>query len=215
MIRKIKSILFVVCIVMVFTAQTKRPDDKSQPHAPVNRTAPVAHNNQPRPQAQMHKEVPHSNQAKLQVQARRVAAPQQLVQRRASPPVQSHPMQPSHQERNMPRVYAVPTPAPATNNRLFHRHHHNNWQPLYNFYNNQYQFYPYVNVASPVELSADYVTVLFNGQTYFYDQGSFYVQDPQGYLAVPPPLGIIVSMIPPQARQINVNGQITMEDRKI
>lgn len=33
------------------------------------------------------------------------------------------------------------------------------------------------------------------------------MQDPQGYLAVPPPIGIIVGAIPPNARQINVDGQ--------
>jgi hypothetical protein len=117
--------------------------------------------------------------------------------------------QPSHQERQAPpRVYAVPASASVENNRLLHRQRNNHRQPLYNFYNNQYQFYPYVNVASSVELSADYAAVMFNGQTYGYDQGSFYIQDPQGYLATPPPIGIIVSEIPQNARQIDVNGQI-------
>ena len=75
-------------------------------------------------------------------------------------------------------------------------------------FKNLYLVYPYVNVTSLVELSADCIIVLFNGQTYYYDRGSFYVQDPQGHLAVPPPIGIIVSVIPQHARQIDVNGQI-------
>jgi hypothetical protein len=108
----------------------------------------------------------------------------------------------------MPRVYAVAPSAPQEDNRLFRHQHHNNWQPLYNYYDNEYHFYPYVNVTSPVELSANYVTVLFNGQTYFFDRGSFYVETPQGYLAVPPPIGIIVSTISQHARQIEMGGQV-------
>jgi hypothetical protein len=178
MLKRIKSILFVICIVMVFTAQTKRPDEKGQQH------------NQNRPQVQTRRE-----------------APQQAAYRQ--PTVRAAMSQPSRQERAVsPRVYAVPAPRLTENNRLFHRQHHNNRQPLYNFYDNQYQFYPYVNVASLVELSADCFIVLFNGQTYYYDQGSFYVQDPRGYLAVPPPIGIIVRVIPQHARGIDVNGQI-------
>ena len=190
MLKRIKSILFVICVVMVFTAQTKRPDEKGQQHAPAARPAPVVHNNQNRPQVQTRKE-----------------APRQVTYRQ--PTVRGPISQPSHQKREAPpRVYALPAPAPVENNRLFGRQHHNHRQPLYNFYNNQYQFYPYVNVTSLVEISADYITVLFNGQTYYYDRGSFYVQDPQGHLAVPPPIGIIVSVIPQHARQIDVNGQI-------
>ena len=196
MLKRIKSILFVICIVMVFTAQTNRLDEKGQQHAPAarpasaTRPAPVARNNQSRPQVQTRRE-----------------APPQVVNRQ--PTVRSRISQPSRQERQAPpRVYAVPASAPVENNRLFGRQHHNNRQPLYNFYGGQYQFYPYVNVTSLAELSANYGTVLFNGQTYGYDQGSFYVQDPQGYLATPPPIGIIVSAIPQNARQIDVNGQI-------
>jgi hypothetical protein len=189
--KRIKSILFVICVVMVFTAQTNRPDEKGQQRAPQH--APVS-----RPKVQTHKETP-----------------QQAVHRAAPPTAQtrissqsSYQQREAPQRREAPRVHAVPTPTPVENNRLFHRQHHNNRQPLYNFYNDQYQFYPYVNVASLVELSEDYAAVLFNGQMYYYDQGSFYVQDPQGYLATPPPIGIIVRALPPHARQIDVNGQI-------
>jgi hypothetical protein len=196
MIKRIKSILFVICVVMVFTAQTNRPEEGKQ-HAPAAgpapaaRPAPVSRNNQSRPQVQTYRE-----------------APQQVVHQAPST-ARAHISPSAHQERAAaPRVYAVPAPKPVENNRLFHRQHHNNRQPLYNFYDNRYQFYPYVNVASLVELSADCVAVLFNGQTYYYDRGSFYVQDPQGYLATPPPIGIIVSVIPQHARQIDVNGQI-------
>ena len=244
MLKRIKSILFVVCVVVVFTAQTNRPDEKGQQHAPAARPAPAT---RPAPAARP-APVAYNNQARPQVQTRR-EAPQQTVYRQ--PTVKSFISQPPHQGNATPRVYAVPASAPVENNRLVHQHvayrqptarsfvsqpfyqrneasrvdtfpasvpaennllfnrqHHNNWQPLYNFYNNQYQFYPYVNVTSLVELSANYVTVLFNGQAYFYDRGSFYVQDPQGYLAVPPPIGIIVNVIPQHARQIIVDGQI-------
>lgn len=193
--KSIKNILFVIGVVMVFTAQANRPDQKDQQHASASRPA-VAARTQVRP-----------------VQTRPVqthrAAPQQVVQRQL-PRVETNIPRPLDERRESSRVYAVPTPAsaPAANNRLLHRQHHNNWRPRYNFYDNQYQFYPYVNVTSPVELSADYVTILFNGQTYFYDQGSFYVQDPQGYLATPPPIGIVIGVLPQDARQINVNGQV-------
>ena len=185
--KRIKSILFVICAVMVFTAQTNRSDEKWQQHAPVSK--PKAQSHREAPQQVVHRAQPRASQPSYQ---RR-----EIPQRREAP-----------QRRETPRVYAVSVPVPAENNRLFHRQHHKNWQPLYNFYNNQYQFYPYVNVASSVELSEDYAAVLFNGQMYYYDQGSFYVQENSGYLAVPPPIGIIVRAIPQHARGINVNGQI-------
>jgi hypothetical protein len=108
-----------------------------------------------------------------------------------------------------PRVYAVPPPAPVANSRFLGRQHHNNWQPRYNYYDNQYHFYPYVNIASTVDLSPAFFSVSSNGQTYFYDEGTFYQQDDQGqYFAVAPPVGVIISPIPAQARQIEDNGQI-------
>jgi hypothetical protein len=117
--------------------------------------------------------------------------------------------QPSFQQRTAPRVYAAPAPVPVSNNRLFNRQHHRNWQPLYNFYDNQYHFYPYVNTALLVELSTDCVSEGFNGQMYYYDRGTFYQQDAQGqYFAVAPPIGIIVNVLAPHARQIIVDGQI-------
>lgn len=191
MISRIKSILFVVSIVMAFTAQTNRPDDKERQHnTPVARPSPVAHNDQNRPQVQIRKE-----------------APQQVVHRQ-EPTVQSH-FQAPHQESTAPRVYAVPASAPVQNNRFLHRQHHKNWQPRYNFYDDQYHFYPYVNIASTVELSADGISVVFDGQEYFYDEGTFYLQDAQGeYAAVAPPVGIIVNALPAHARQFSLDGQI-------
>jgi hypothetical protein len=209
MFRRVQSILFAICIVMVFTAQTQRPDDKGQQHgsatrhAPVDRSTsatrsiPVAHNNQVRPQFQN----------RQQVQPRR-EVPQQFVHR-APPTMQTRTYQPAHQGWTGPRVYAIPAPAPVANDRFLHRQHHKNWQPRYNFYDNQYHFYPYVNIASMVELTGGYIVAGPDGQNYFYDQGTFYLQDQGGqYVAVPPPLGIIVNPIAIGARQINVNDQI-------
>ena len=193
--KKVKSILFVICAVMVFTAQTKRPDDKEQRHVAAAKPVPVVHNDQKRTQGQ--------NRGVTQ----RVAPKQ--VFHRVFPVMQTHLFQASHQEREAPRVYAVPAAAPEKNGRLFHRQHHKNWQPRYNFYDSQYHFYPYVNIATTVELSTGNVTVGFNGQTYFYDKGTFYLQDEQGqYVAIAPPVGIIVNAIPDHARRINVDGQV-------
>ena len=191
MLKKIESILFVICVVMVFTAQTQRPDEKERQHAPVSR-----------PQVQTRREAPEQRGSPQQREV-----PGRVVHRQP-PGAQTHASQPFHQEREVSRVYALPAPAPVENNRLFHRHHHKNWQPLYNFYDDQYHFYPYVNVASTVELSTDCVTVLFGEQEFYYNQGSFYVQENSGYLAVPPPIGLVVPVIPSHARQINVDGQI-------
>jgi len=208
MIKNIKSILFVVCAVMVFTAQANRPDDKGKPGgagprpAPQARTAPAARQAPAsRPQVQV------SRQAPRQAVERR--SPVQAVAR-SVPRVDIRTPQPLDERGGMPRVYAVPAPsAPARNDLLFNRQHHNKWQPLYNFYNGQYNFYPYVNVNSPVEISADFATVLFNGQNFYYDRGRFYQQDDQGrYFAVPPPIGIIVTVLPQHARQVNVDGQV-------
>jgi hypothetical protein len=199
MLKKIKSILFVICVVMVFTAQANRSDDKRQQQAPAARPAPVAHNNQSRPEVQGRSQV----QSRQQVQNRR-EAPQQAV------PIQrSRTIRPQFQPRQVPQVYAVVAPAPVENNRLFHRQHSKNWQPRYNFYDNQYHFYPYVNIASMVELIGGYAVVGPDGQNYYYDQGTFYLQDQGGqYVAVAPPVGIIVNPLAAGARQINVNGQI-------
>jgi hypothetical protein len=209
MFKRIQSIIFVICVVMVFTAQTPRPDDKGQQHgsatrhalltrpASVVRSAPVAHNYQSRPQAQN----------RQQFQPRR-EVPQQFIHR-AAPTIQTRTYQPVHQGWTGPRIYAMPAPAPVANNRFLHRQHHKNWQPRYNFYENQYHFYPYVNIASIVELTGGYIVAGPDGQNYYYDQGTFYLQDQTGqYVAVPPPLGIIVNPIAAGARQINVNGQI-------
>ena len=203
MIKSMKSILFVVCVVMLFTAQTKRPDDKGQQHAQGARPAqarPVeTRPAQARPaQARTRTEAPRNNQSRPNVQMPHIEVPQPLVERRAM----------ARQDNGGPRVYAVPEPPPTQDNQLFHRQHHNHWQPLYNFYDGQYHFYPYVNVTSPVELSANFVSVGFQGENYYYDQGSFYVQTPQGYLAAPPPVGIIVNALPSWARQVNIDGQI-------
>jgi len=201
MFKRIKSVLFVICIVMVLTAQSYRQDDKGQQRAPAAKpafaTGPVAivHNNQSRP-LQSPKQAP------------RQEAPRQNV-RRGSPAEQVHQFQAFHQERQVPRVYAVVVPVPVENNRLLHRQRHNNWQPRYNYYNNQYHFYPYVNIASTVDFSGGYIVVGPDGQNYYYAQGTFYLQDQGGqFVAVPPPVGITVNPIAANARQINVNNQI-------
>lgn len=207
---KIKSILFVICLVMGFTVQTARCDDKDSQHTPGARPAarPAAARPAAKPAASRPAPAAHSNQNRPQAQTRR-AAPEQNVQRSLPRPDMNIPQPLVERRQEGPRVYGVPAPAaPARNDHLFNRQHHNTWQPLYNFYNGQYNFYPYVNVNSPVELSADCVAVLFNGQTYYYDRGSYYLQDPQGYLAVPPPIGIIVSSLPAWARQVEVGGQV-------
>lgn len=113
-----------------------------------------------------------------------------------------------HQEWEAPRVYAVVPPVVVENNNFLHRHHHKNWKPRYNYYDNQYHFYPYVNIASSVELTGVYSIISFNGQTYFYDEGTFYQQYQLEYVAVVPPIGIIVNSIPDDARQIVSNGQL-------
>ncbi len=202
MLKKIKSISFVICVVMVFTAQTNRPDEKEKGQ----RHDQVTHNNQSRPQDQGRREAPHNNQPRPQDQTRR-EAPNPVDHRQ--PTGRPFMSQPSYQGWQAPRVYAVPAPAPVENNRFFHRQHHKNWQPRYNFYDYEYHFYPYVNIASLVELTVDCASVGFDGQMYYYDQGTFYQQDEQGqYVAVAPPIGIIISALPANAGQISVNGQI-------
>ena len=213
MFKRIKSIFFVVCVVMVFTAQTYRLDDKGQQRSPAARPAfaagPIAvvHNNQSRPQVQNPRQAPKQEVVRQEV-VRKEASRQ--IARRAIPAEPAHQFQASHQERQAPRVYAVAVaPVPVENNRLFHRQRKNHWQPRYNFYDNQYHFYPYVNIASTVDLAGGYTDVGPDGQNYYYDQGTFYLQNQVGqYVAVPPPVGIIVNPIVANARQINVNNQI-------
>ena len=205
MINILKRISFAVCIILVFTAQSRRPEDTQQPEksgrpvsrAPVVQHAPNVQNNQPRPQVEQPKSTP-------QVIHRPAPAPQ--VVHRAAP--QTHVTQPIQQQRTPPRVYAVASPASVTNNQFLHRQHHKYWHPSYNFYEHQYRFYPYVNVASTVEFSPECVQVLFNGQIYYYDHWTFYIQEPQGYLAVPPPIGAIVPTISKHAVQVIVNGEV-------
>jgi DNA mismatch repair ATPase MutL len=208
MFERIKSVLFVVCVVMIFTAQSNPHDNRKQQEA-ASRPAPAARNNQSRPQAQNQQQDQSRPQAqnRPQVQTRR-AVPQQVVQRQPQR-VQTRQYQPVDQQKAAPRVYAEPASRPVENNRLFHRQHHKNWQPRYNYYDNQYHFYPYVNIAAVVELAGGYIVVGTDGQNYYYDQGTFYLQDQGGrYVAVPPPVGIIVNPIAAGARQINFNGQI-------
>ncbi len=206
--KRTKSILFVVCAVMFFSAQA-RPDDKDKQHAA------AVHSNAGRPQSQPRREqAPQQAEHRAPVQARREEISRQVEQPRR--PAENRTAQPFSQERGGPRVYAVPVPATAENNRLFHHQHHNNWRPRYNFYDDQYHFYPYVNIAATMDLSADCVSVEFNGQTYFYDDGTFYQQDAAGqYFAVAPPIGIIVNALPSQARQIIVNGQVLYRSKGV
>jgi len=206
MFKSIKGVLFAVCVVMLFTAQTKRPDDNKKQNAP-SRPVNSAHNNQPAPQVKSNREAPQHNQTRQPSPSHR-ESPGPIEQRQKLP-VQTNNRQSFHQGAQQPRVYATPAVAPATNNRLLHRQHHKNWQPRYNFYDNEYHFYPYVNIASTVELSGQGYSIVFNGQNYFYDQGTFYLQDSTGqYVAVAPPIGIIVNPIAANARQIVVDNQI-------
>ena len=208
MLRSLKSILFVFFAVMVFTAQTNRHDDKGRQRVPENRTAPAASMAVPAaktaPAARTAPAVRKTFGASIAVSRIKIPARTGSFQQR--PQGSQFP----RQERQAPRVYAVfQPPVPAANNQLFNRQHHNHWQPLYDFYNGQYNFYPYVNIASTVELSTNCVSISFNGQVYSYDRGTFYLQDGQGqYVAVAPPLGIIVNQLPAHARVAGeVDGQ--------
>ena len=225
MLKRIKSTLFIICAVMVLTAQTYRTDEKGQ------QGASGSHNNQGRPQpvqviskppvqvsrppvqeisrppVRVSKEPSHSNQGQGQEQRRREGS--KPVVNRQLPPREIN-FHPPHQEREAPRVYAVVPSAPVMNNNLFHRQHHKNWQPRYNYFDNEYHFYPYVNIANAVDLSADGESIEFggNGSIFYYDQGTFYQKVGLTYLAVVPPVGIIVNPIAANARQIIVNGQV-------
>src|SRR5690349_5290939 len=55
---------------------------------------------------------------------------------------------------------------------FFHRPS-GHWHPRYNFYHHNYYLYPYVSVAPVFALSSNYITVPYNGGTYYYDQGAF------------------------------------------
>ena len=187
MINRIKGLLFVICMVIVFIAQSRAEDkERSEKSGRPASNTPVA----------QHVSNVHNNQASPRVES--IRAPQVAPQ--------THVAQPTHQKRITPRVYAVASP--VENKRLLHRQHHNYWHPSYNFYDHQYNFYPYVNVTSRVELSPNCVQVLFNGQTYYYDYWTFYVQEAGGYLAVPPPIGIIVGKISPHVTQVIINGDV-------
>ena len=199
MLNKINAVLLMFCTVMVFSAADNRTDDwqkgVSASKAAVTSKPVVASRSKTSTRQQIAQPQPRREQ------------PPQVVDRK--PLIQAHPTQPDYQNRPGLRVYAVPVaPAPVQRNNLFNHQHHNKWQPLYNFYNGQYNFYPYVNVGASVELSADFSTIFYNGQNFYYDRGSFYVQDAEGYLAVPPPMGIIVSAIPPNARELEMGGQM-------
>jgi len=221
MLTRIKIFIFGISVVLLFTAQTNGPDDRRWKPGPAPRpiSAPVPHN------VQNNRSVGNKNEVSAQ---KEVVPPKEISRQRGTgvqnektvekvktiqnddrrPGGQDH-VQIVHQERSQPRVYAVVQPVPMGNNNLFNRKHHNHWQPRYNYYDDQYHFYPYVNIASLVELSSGYFVIGPDGFNYYYDQGTFYLQDQSGrYGAVPPPLWIIVNPIPPQARQIEVNGQV-------
>ena len=61
-----------------------------------------------------------------------------------------------------------------------------------------------------VTLSSEYVVIVYNGVTYYYDQDSFYEDqgDQRGYVAVPPPMGIVVPTIRTTQYQHIVDGEI-------
>ena len=180
----------VAILVFVFLVSALSGQARSENRG-VERYAPTVHNNQP-------------------VQRPQLAHPTPAVHIE-SPMTRTHPSRSDQRvphQQVIPRVYAVRENQPVVNNRLFHRKHHGNWHPAYNFYDNEYHFYPYVTVASLVTLSPDCIAVLYNGITYYYDQGSFYEDEgsAQGYVAVPPPIGIVVPTIYVAIHQHIING---------
>lgn len=214
MLKGMKRTLTAICIVMLFTAQAPRPDQKAPARNVQNRAA-----GQLQRQAPAARPAARQPAAQVRIQAGPQARPQVARNDQNRPVVQFHrePAAPAasrpeagRQQWTETRVYAQPQAVPAVNNnRLFNRHHSDHWQPRYNFFDNGYHFYPYVNIATLVDLTTTSVQVPFNGQTYLYDQGTFYLQDESGqYVAVPPPVGVIVNVLPDRARQIDVNGQI-------
>lgn len=235
-LKRIRACLSAVCMVMVFTAQAYPPQEKkinqtnqanktqriefSRPAAGHNvpsRTASQPQRLNPvqssRPQNRRAPQVQTSRQAfdnknRQIVQFHREPATPMVHQapatRAQAQRFDSHPVQRSWTES---RIFATPAVPVDQENRSFHHRHHNHWQPRYNFYDNQYHFYPYVDIATIMELTSTGVLIQFNGQNYYYDQGTFYLQDQSGqYAAVPPPLGITVNALPPNARQINIDG---------
>jgi hypothetical protein len=206
MINRLKTLLPVVCIVMVFTAQTYRQQQDQQNSRPqASRPAStrnVQNKTEARPRGQASVQRAPAVQYHQQAQAPTMRRTEKVMQTPARP-------QSPSQGWTKPRVYAVPSAPSVKSNRLFGRHHSNNWQPRYNFYDNQYHFYPYVNITSLVELTTNSVMIAYGGQNYCYDLGTFYLLDASGqYEAVPPPLGIMVPALPPNAYQVSVDGQI-------
>ena len=204
MVNKIKSLLFVIFIVIVYTAQSKRPESmerSEKSEQPISHATVVQH--VPNAPVVQHVSNVHNSQAI----GPRVESTRTLQAIHRVEP-QIHVAQQTRRERITPSVYAVVLPSPVENRRLLNRQHHKYWHPHYNFYDHQYYFYPYVNVTSMVELSPDCIQVLFDGQTYYYDRWVFYEQRTEGYLAVPPPIGIIVSRISSHAIQVIINGDV-------
>jgi hypothetical protein len=72
----------------------------------------------------------------------------------------------------------------------------------------------YVGVDPPVDadipdLPPGAETVEVGGTVYYYADGAFYVQQPDGsYVVVAPPMGVTVSMLPPDAVSVVVNGTV-------
>lgn len=186
---RIRNVLLVVFLVVIFTAQSRRPEGEERQHF-------SAHNSQT---VRSHQEsVAHTSQ----VMHRNTSTPRISKQRSI---LQSNGAQTFRQA---PRIYPVISSSSVGHNEILNHQHHRYWHPRYNFYQNQYHFYPYINVASMVELSPDYVAVSFNGENYYYDHWTFYEQDAQGYMAVPPPIGAIVTTISSHAVQVIINGEI-------
>ena len=202
---KVMNVLFGGCAVVVLTGQARRPDDEKKPvlEDSGKQHASTVQRDSTRPRAEpvQAKQGKHNDQVKSPMRT-----PPPAVHREAPPQVRS--AQPSHQERKSPRIYAVAAPAPVENRQHPQRQHHKYWHPRYNFYEHQYHFYPYVNVASMVELAPECVQVVFDGNMYYYDHWTFYQQTAEGYLAVPPPIGIVVLAISSHATQVIINGDV-------
>jgi hypothetical protein len=89
-----------------------------------------------------------------------------------------------------------------------YRYHHrpsDSWHPRYNFYRHHYHLYPYIYTTPVVTVSSAETPVMMNGNTYYYDQGTFYQNGDTGRFITPPPIGAVVTTLPPGAVQVVIN----------
>ncbi len=205
-----KNILLITVVMMLpiqaHAQENHREDKEGRREAPAASHAPAIHEHSSTPTVQVQNPHPIATRTAHEAVQTHIGA--------SAVAVQQQPHRTSHS--TGPRMYARqpaarPTPQqPVARNNLFHHTHHDNWHPRYNFYDHRYHFYPYINVNPVVYLSAGYTQVNFNGDAYYYDNGMFYQDegDPQGYIAVDPPIGVIINALPAGAMQTIVNGVV-------